>query len=416
MYKLINGCRACGWGQGSGLSYIKDGNPDQKLISVVNLGLQPLANDFKDKTEELAGYAPLEVMLCPRCNLGQLSVVVRPEILYANYSYVTSRSAMMTEHFDKLISDVREEAPLRNIVEIGSNDGLFLNHCRNRGAEYVLGVDPAENLCAIAEQHGVNTVCGLFGKGEIPKFIHDKCVDPDVVVARHVFCHVDDWKGFVQGLDEISTPQTLICIEVPYVGDFLDNTEWDTIYHEHLSYLSFLSMDWLLRETGFHLHRIIRYKIHGGAVLLMLRRNDSGIPPHPSVQHELANENVGLERWKAMNHKAKTEIGDLLDLVMKLSKNGYSVVGYGASAKSTVIINACGFNRKHIQFVTDTTPQKLYKFVPGTDIPIVPEGTLIAERPDYAIMFAWNYEREVREKNVLYTQGGGRWIVPHQTS
>ena len=246
-----------------------------------------MANDFKDDTEERAGYAPLEVMFCPQCHLGQLSVVVRPDILYADYPYVTSRSQMMMDHFDRLITDIEEEKAFGAVVEIGSNDGLFLNHCQNRGASYVLGVDPARNLAHIAEEHGIHTVCGFFTKGEIPDLIRSKCIDPTVVVARHVFCHVDDWKGFVQGLDQLMTPQTLACIEVPYVGDFLDRGEFDTIYHEHLSYLSLKSVEWLLRNTGLHLHRVIRYKIHGGAVLLMLRRNDSGIPPHPSVLAEL---------------------------------------------------------------------------------------------------------------------------------
>jgi SAM-dependent methyltransferase len=413
MYKLINGCRACGYGRGSGLSYIKDGKPSQKLVSVFNLGLQPMANDFKDDTEEHAGYAPLEVMFCPNCHLGQLSVVVRPDILYANYPYVTSRSHMMLNHFNRLIEDIRLEAPLKHVVEIGSNDGFFLNYCRERGSEYVLGVDPAQNLAEIAEASGVPTIVGLFTKGDIPALIHDKCVDPDVIVARHVFCHVDDWKGFIGGIEQLTTPETLVCIEVPYVDDFLKRGEFDTIYHEHLSYLSLRSVEQLLRGTGLHLHRVIHYTIHGGAVLLMLRRNDSGIPTHPIVQIELTSENVGLERWGEFGDSADREIVGLRAKVNDLVSKGHSVVGYGASAKATVWLNACWFTRKQIQFVADSTPQKQYKMMPGTNIPVVDEAALIRERPDYAILFAWNYAAEIMSKNTAYTDGGGKWIIPH---
>lgn len=382
------------------------------MVEVFSLGIQPPANDFRRPGEELQGAAPLSVLYCPRCSLAQLSVVVDPKILYAhNYPYVTSRSDTMQAHFASLIKDIFSETPLRGLcLEIGSNDGFFLQTIRDLGVDTVCGIEPADNLAQIAEENGVSTRHGFFGDQSIRL-----CVPADIIVARHVFCHIDDWKGFVKELEFFTHPESLVCIEVPYVKDMMANLSFDQIYHEHLSYMSVEAMAALLQGTTFHLHRIIHYPIHGGAIVLMLRRNESKEPPHRSVSDYLDSEHITKEAWDDFGKKSKELITKLWVEVCHQRALGKIVVGYGASAKSTVWINACGFTRNHIKFITDTTPAKQLCFSPSSDIPIVDPGALLRELPDYTVLFAWNYREFVLEQEKLARSKGVKFIIPLPT-
>lgn len=399
MYKLHTHCRACGYAT-PGAQGIKSA-PTDKLIEVLDLGIQPLANDFCKEGEPRAGYAPLKVLFCPRCSLAQLSVVVDPAILYRHYSYVTSPSQMMQEHFKNLITDIEKECKGKKVLEIGSNDGRLLDMMKRGGGYDVSGVDPAANLAAIAEENGIHTHALFFGADTAPllgKF--------DIVIARHVFCHVDNWKDFVRGLELVSHPDTLICIEVPYAGDTLKHCEFDTIYHEHLSYLTIKSVKALLENTDLRLHRLIRYSIHGGAILLMLRNKDKAADPPAD------DETITKDDWTLFSANAHDQICRLRATVETLKSQGKRIAALGASAKSTVWISACGFNRKAIDFISDTTPQKQWTFSPGTDIPITDEWAITRELPDYVILFCWNYYEEILEKYKSIRSKGVKFIVP----
>lgn len=416
MYKFRTSCRACGYAAPTAPSGIKAAPSSEKLIPVFSLGVQPLANDFRQDGEEYSGYAPLEVLFCPRCTLAQLSVVVRPDILYRNYAYVTSPSQMMLDHFQKLAYDLADEMGHgikdTQIVEIGSNDGRLLNMLRAEGAREVLGIDPAQNLAKIAREHDVPTLAEPFTR-DLARSLSEHKPEPDIILARHVFCHVDDWQDFVAGLEVLAGKDTLIALEVPYVVDLLDRCEFDTIYHEHLSYLSIRAMVSLLSKTNLVLHHVIRYAIHGGAILLIIRRRDAAEPPHDSVGQFLDAEKITAETWQTVGANASGKITALKRIVMDATQTGKRVCGYGASAKSTVWINACGFSKKQIEFICDSTVQKLYRKTPGTDVPILPEDQAFVQCSDYAIMFAWNYEREILDKQKSFTNGGGKFIIPH---
>lgn len=414
MYKTVSVCRACGLGSG-GPPTLKEsaaaGPPQSsaKLQKVFSLGLQPLANDFCTGQEEQAGFAPLEVMLCPNCSNAQLSVVVNPQILYSKYRYVTSTSQTMREHFDRILSMLPLASRSMKFLEIGSNDGLFLKFLKDHGHQ-IYGVDPAANLCEKARKAGLDVCCDFWGE-QVGREV--ACWRPDFIIARHVFCHVENWAGFIKGLEAVAEPETLICIEVPYVQDLLKKGEFDTIYHEHTSYFSVKAMAHLLAASSLRLHRIDSLTIHGGALMVQLRHRDSVCPPDKSVSATLNSEECGAEAWREFDFKCHAKIGALQSFVDQARTNGKTVVGYGASAKSTVWINACRFTRKQISFITDTTAEKLYRFSPGTDIPIVDEGALTRDLPDYAICFAWNYLPEILEKEKIFLSKGGKFIVPH---
>lgn len=404
-------CRVCQAALGA--EGIKSVRPVSTLEKAADFGLTPLANDFCREREPHAGWYPLQVMFCPRCTLAQLSVVVDPKALYSRYNYVTSDSATMRSHFAALVNDLAEGPSLGKVLEIGSNTGDFLASLSPR-ASYVLGVDPAENLGKVAAGQGVLTLCDLWGSSLVPTAINLLKGKPDLIVCRHVFCHVDDWRGFVKALAEASHDQTRIAIEVPWMLDLLKQNLWDTVYHEHLSYMSVRAMEWLLQGTSLEIKRVGHYPIHGGAIVLVLGRRGGGSPVDKSVQEFLEQESgvITLAAWKEFQ-AATIESADALEsFVVNARADNKTVCGYGASAKSSAWVNGCRFTRKELAFITDTTKSKWYCTSPGSDIPITDPGALYREQPDYAILFAWNYREEIVERERKYLEAGGKFIVP----
>jgi novobiocin biosynthesis protein NovU/D-mycarose 3-C-methyltransferase len=402
IYSLHTTCRACG---------------HDKLTKVFDLGLQPLANNFVGRDEQCAGYCPLAVLFCEKCTLAQLSVVVDPEILYQNYAYETSKSETMRLHFRSLWDAIKEQSKAAEVIEIGSNDGDFLAFARENWAEYVVGIDAAENLATVAIRRGIPTVIGILDE-ETAKCASRVVPHADVIVARHVFAHVDDWYGFIRNLDTLANLDTLIAIEVPYVVDTLARVEFDQVYHEHLTYVSLKAMEALLDGTPFRMQKVMRFPIHGGSIVIFLRRRDHPVEVDPSVQEFLSAENITVEKWAWFSAQAHTAIGYLKNKVSDLvgarasKRTGVTISGFGASAKSTVWISACGFTHREIKFICDCTPNKQGKFSPGTEIPIFPESDLMKQKPDYAIIFAWNYRDEIISKNQAYLDAGGHFIIP----
>jgi novobiocin biosynthesis protein NovU/D-mycarose 3-C-methyltransferase len=393
VYRDHHTCRACG---------------NQELIPVFDLGIQPLANDFRKPGEARNGFAPLQVLFCPKCTLAQLSVVVDPVILYEDYPYVTSPSQTMKHHFDRLSADIELQSGHGTLVEIGSNDGLFLKHLSESGWQQLVGIDPAVNLSPAASARGVRTINSLFDEQSAKDALR-LLGEVDAVVARHVFAHIDNWKEFVRCLEVMSNTNTTVYLECPYALDILNHCEWDTIYHEHLSYVTIRSMEALLKDTKFHLHKVTAFPVHGGAIVMTLRRNDSTAQRDRSVDDYLEREKITDRSWFDFTANACQQIRDLKAKVLELHFEGKTVCGFGASAKSTVAINAAGIAGL-IQFITDTTPQKQGRLSPGTDIPIVPPEELLARQPDYAICHCWNFRSEVLKNNEEYLKRGGHFI------
>jgi hypothetical protein len=413
MFKLHNkGCRACSYGSPKGPPGIKAAPSDEKLIPVLYLGNHALSNAFAKPDELHSALYPLEVLLCPKCQLAQLSIVVPSSVLYSTYKYVTSKSKTMQDHFKALWEFIKTECNPESVLEVGSNDGDFLQFAKDNGATAVCGIDPAQNLAEIACERGLYTYCSTLDM-ETAKMARNSMPAIDLIVARHVFCHVDDWMEFMSCVDYLSNTDTIILIEVPHVKDLLENHEFDTIYFEHTSYLNLGAMKALLERTHFHIHRVQRFPIHGGAIVLMLRRNNSDAPPHESVEQAFKDENVDfLQLWQDLAYAVKNMVFNLKEMILDLNRQGKSVVGFGASAKSTVWLNMLGLTKKEIRFICDSTPQKWGCTSPGTDVPIVDEGALLRELPDYAILFCWNFLSECVTKNKLWLDQGGQFIVP----
>lgn len=390
-------CRACG---------------SDVLVPVFSLGVQPLSNDFCKPGQTRRGHAPLAVLYCERCTLAQLSVVVDPKVLYANYIYQTSDSATMREHFAALLHDLISEQPAGPVVEIGSNNGALLEYLADAGFANTVGIEPAENLVTQSTARGVLTIKDFLNV-ESAQAAKDACGKVSFVLARHCFAHADNWKEFIEAIEVLADKDTLIAIEIPYLLDQITAVSFDQCYAEHLSYVTIKAMDALLTPSSLALHRVIKYPIHGGSILIMLRKSNSGRIADPSVAAFLAQEDITADTWREFAAEAHSQIHKLQLLVRGLRAEGKTVCGYGASAKSTVWLNACGFTKRDIQFVTDTTLGKQGCVCPGTDIPVVPPSALLEKMPDYAIVFAWNFfYPEIYEKERLYREKGGKFILP----
>lgn len=405
MYKLHTVCRACGHDAPSGIK----AEHKSTLVPVFDLGLQPLANDFRKDHEEHAGFFPLKLLYCEKCSLAQLSIVVNPTVLYAHYSYVTSPSETMHKHLQRVADDLDLDGPYDSVLEIGSNDGLFLKMLADRG-KTVRGIDPAENLCQVASERGVPVYNTLFNESSAERIVEMYPERFDVVIARHVFCHIDDWRGTMRALEMVTHSDSLVFIEVPCTQNQIAQISFDQIYHEHLSHMTVQAMEALCHGTAFQIARVIHYEVHGGSVGIILRRRERKAAPELIWNPE--EKRVTREDWAKFAKESSVCIHDLAKAVVTLREHGHSVAGLGASAKSTVWANACRFTRKDIAFIADETKQKWFTTSPGTDIPIVDEGALVRDRPEYVILFAWNYAREILDKHRLLRDRGMKFIIP----
>lgn len=394
-YRAVSKCRVC---SGSDLTQVFD------------LGVQPLANDHRKPNETRQGFYPLAILFCNSCGLAQLSVVVNPETLYSSYSYTSSESDTMHRHYHRLFQDILSEEVERTIIEIGSNTGGLLHYAKKLGFK-VLGIDPAKNLAEVSSRLEVPTIVQFFDRA-VGYMANCQIPEPGVILARHCFAHMDDWHEFMVGIDAMARKDTLICIEFPSARDMLDQTSLDQTYHEHLSFISLAPLVKLLAPTPFHIHRVIRYSIHGGALLVMLRHNDSTVPIHLSAEEFLAEENITVQSWKEFSVAAHHKITILRDTVENLVVQGKVVSAFGASAKATVLLNACHFEKGDIAFCTDNSPLKPGCLIPGTNIPIIEESEMLSLHPDYSVLTCWNFRVECIAKTKKWRDRGGKFIIP----
>jgi SAM-dependent methyltransferase len=397
-------CRTCG---------------SKNLTLILDLGKTALVNDFL-APEEVAGYKislPLRVVLCTDCSLVQLADTVDPKVLYLRYAYVTSTSRTMDAHLSEQSAHLLAVSGLgtgAKVLEIASNTGIFLKKFQERGGN-VLGVEPASNIAEVAVNSGIPTRNEFFNAVNARK-LKAEWGAADLILGRHVFAHIDDLRDLLAGLEAISHADTLIAFEVPYLVDFFEHTEYDTVYHEHLSYVSVRSLEALLKNTPFTLVRIDHYPIHGGSILFHIRQRASSVKPHASVAAALEKERqlklIEPATWKNFATRVERIRTDLPALIRKLKSEGKRIIAYGASAKGNTLLNTCGLTVKELDYVIDNTPFKQNKIAPGSWIPVQPPEILLADQPDFALILAWNFAKEIIGRETEFQKRGGRFIVP----
>jgi hypothetical protein len=397
-------CRVCGGGD---------------LEEILSLGPSPLANAFLRSPAEFAAERryPLDLFFCSGCSLLQLLHVVDPEILFRHYLYVTGTSTTIAEHNRSYAATVVDLLGLRAgdlVAEVASNDGSLLRCFQQHGVRTV-GIEPARNLAAMAAAAGVDTVNEFFTDG-VASAVRAERGPARVVAGNNVLAHVDDPIDFLAGCRTLLADDGLATIEVPYVGDFLDRLEYDTVYHEHLSYFSVRSLLRLAERVGLAVVRIDRVPVHGGSLRVYLSRS-AGAHSAEVLAFAADERAAGIAdaaRYRAFARDVESGRTELVGLLESLVASGRRVAGYGAPAKGNTLLNYCGIDTRLLPYTVDKNPLKVGLYTPGTHIPVRDVSALHDEatRPDYILILAWNFADEIMGQQRAHSERGGRFILP----
>lgn len=399
----------------------------EDLRLFLDLGATAPADEFLTE-EELAqpqtAY-PLQVMSCDSCGLAQLGHVVDPEILYRkNYPYEASVTRAGRRHWNEFAATACAMMGLTGddlVVDFGSNVGVLLEMFARRGPR-VLGIDPAPNIVAIANQRGIETTCGFFDTTTAAEAVAAKG-RAKVITATNVFAHIDDLDEVMAAVDSLLAPGGAFIVEAPSLANLVRHLEYDTIYHEHLSYISVKPLVAFLARCGMHIFDIHEKDIHGGSIRIFIRRDSSSVPPGPKATDAVAR-HLEIEDKEGVYDMARLarfagEVAEnrrrLRKLIGGLKDQGKRIVGVSAPAKGMTLLNYCGLGGDVLDFVTEKSRLKIGKFTPGQHIPVLTDAALTEKRPDYALLLAWNFAEEIMSNLSEYRDAGGKFIIPIPT-
>ena len=395
-------CRVCGAGD---------------LEKILSLGPSPLANSFLRSADEFTDERryPLDLFYCATCSLLQLLHVVDPDILFRHYLYVTGTSSTMAGHnraYAKTVVDLLQLQPSDLVAEVASNDGSLLKCFQPHGVR-TIGIEPARNLAAAATNDGIETINEFFTLAAA-RTIREQHGAARAIAANNVLAHVDDPVDFLAGCRELLAEDGLVTIEVPYVRTLLERLEYDTVYHEHLSYFSVRSLLHLSQRVGLSAVRIDRLTVHGGSLRVYLSRSAAGHSPEARAL-EADERNAGVTdvaRYRQFARDVESGRAELVALLEALAADGKRVAGYGAPAKGNTLLNYCGVDTRLLPYTVDKNPLKVGLYTPGTHIPVRDVAALSEERPDYVLILAWNLADEIMDQQRAHREHGGRFILP----
>lgn len=403
---FIKKCRMC-----SGETFYK----------FLDLSKTPPADQFlfAEQLNETEPSFPLEVVVCETCSLVQLNYVVPPDVLYCdNYPYESSTTRVGRNHWSEFAATTVRLLDLKQedlVVDVGSNVGVLLSMFREQGTS-VLGVDPAANIAAIANKNGIETIAQFFNT-ETARHIVATKGHASVITGTNVFAHVDDLNDFMRATDILLNEKGVLVIEAPYFLELLQNLEYDTIYHEHLSYLSLKPMKRFFELFNMEVFEVQRRDIHGGSFRVFVRRRGASNPPVSSVINELL---AAEERAKIYDHAVLDKFAvdvaknreDLRQLLLDLKRSGKTIAGVSAPAKGMTLLNYCGLGVDILDFVAEKSKLKIGRYTPGGHIPVVSDEVLLQRQPDYALLLAWNFAEEIMANLKQFSDRGGKFIIP----
>lgn len=383
----------------------------------------PIANGFLHREDfENEACFELNVGFCESCLMMQLTEpVFREKMFHDQYPFSTSSSAFMSAHFRRFAAQVIEGSAADKrafIVEIGSNDGTMLEPFAAAGVRH-LGIDPSRNVVTAAEAKGVKTACRFFDQ-QLAREIVLEHGQASAILAANCFCHIQDLHSLAEGIQTLLQPQGLLIFEDPYLGDIIRLNSYDQIYDEHVYYFSLAAVANWLAPYGLEVIDAQPQAVHGGSMRYSVARRGAfrvGAGVMAVRDGELRADLHRPETYAHFRRRIEYSRNDLLALLSQLRRDDKRVVGYGATSKSTTVLNYCNITPDLIEFITDTTPLKQGKFSPGAHIPIRPHADFKADYPDYALLFAWNHAEEIMAKEREFRAAGGRWIryVPQIT-
>jgi 2-polyprenyl-3-methyl-5-hydroxy-6-metoxy-1,4-benzoquinol methylase len=381
------------------------------------LGKTPIADRLlnEEQLSEEEPVFPLEVAFCSNCGMVQILETIAPEILFsADYPYFSSFSDYLLVHSRENVLDIIERRKLNSdslVVELASNDGYLLKNYVEKGIP-VQGIDPADGPANAAEKAGVPTLNTFFTL-DLAKQLKSEGMEADVIHANNVLAHVADTNGFVEGISTILASDGVAVIEAPYCKELIDHLEFDTIYHQHLLYLTVTALDYLFRSHNLYINEIKQLALHGGSLRLYIEKHENvGKSVTDLLEIEKKEGIDSLSYYMDFSHRVNEFKLSLQTLLSDLKSAGKSIAGYGAAAKGCTMINYVGINEDTIDFIADRNHHKQGLYMSGTRIPIVDPARILETMPDYVLIFPWNVSEEILKQQAEYRERGGKFIIP----
>jgi len=384
----------------------------------VDLGAMPPANYYlrPEDMQRAEPYYPLHAFVCEDCKLVQLEEIQTPEQLFSDYAYFSSFSKSWLDHTRSYVDEMIARFDLNSdssIIEVASNDGYLLQFFKKKRIP-VLGIEPAANVARAAKARGIPTLVKFFGVG-LARNIVSGGNQADLLIGNNVLAHVPDINDFVGGLKTLLKPEGVITIEFPHLLRLMTLNQFDTIYHEHYSYLSFLTVERIFAHHGITLVDVQELPTHGGSLRIFGRHTGVEEPSERVIAMRKKETKAGLHEvatYEGFAERVKHIKRQLLEFLIEAKEQGKSIVGYGAPAKGNTLLNYCGIRNDFLDYTVDLSPHKQGMFLPGSRLPIKAPEAIFETQPDYLLILPWNLEEEIMNQMAAIREWGGKFVLP----
>jgi len=386
----------------------------------VDLGMSPLCESYlaAEQLNHMEPFYPLHVYVCEECFLVQLLEYVTPNQIFTEYAYFSSYSDSWLRHakqYVDMITDRLQLGPDSLVIELASNDGYLLQYFVEKSIP-VLGIDPAANVAKVALQKGVSTLVRFFGERTAREVVAEGR-QADLLLGNNVLAHVPALNDFVQGMKVLLKPRGTITMEFPHLLRLMDENQFDTIYHEHFTYFSFLSAERTFGRHGLVIYDVEEISTHGGSLRVYARHAEDETKPVSQrvIDLRTREQQLGIDKldtYASFDERVKETKRKLLEFLISAKRDGKSIAAYGAPGKGNTLLNYCGIRSDFLDYAVDRNPYKHGKFLPGTHIPIFPPGRIRDTRPDYVLVLPWNLKAEILEQLAFIREWGGRFVIP----